>query len=293
MAAQTPSPQTPTTLEARFAEAYPNLNSRRQALIRQIIDNPDETFYLSLRQLSKRLEVDPATTYRLIKALGYGGFPEFAEDLRRHFMQRVTPYAVMRSAAARLKTVGDHVHNSIDRDLHNLTMLKEQIDAKLVETIARHVVSAQHVLVVGLDFAASLAYFLSYALAVIGVPAEAPANVGSLRHRLRLLTRRDVLIGISFGRCLKETVEAVRDAAGVKVKTIAITDSDAGPLARYADYRLLVSINSPAFSGSYAAAMALLNALAIACSRLNGNRSMDLLRQAEREYESGERWYHE
>ena len=45
------------------------------------------------------------------------------------------------------------------------------------------------------------------------------------------------------------------------------------------------------FTGSYVAPMAVLNAVLVACAQLKPKRSLALLRQTEKEYLSGERWY--
>jgi len=39
----------PTALDARFANARPRLNARRQRLVRAILDSADETCFLSSR----------------------------------------------------------------------------------------------------------------------------------------------------------------------------------------------------------------------------------------------------
>ncbi|HEY6333089.1 MAG TPA: hypothetical protein VI756_27445, partial [Blastocatellia bacterium] len=87
--ASVPNPQGPlasqTPLETRFAEARSYLNPRRQRLIMAMLETPEETFYLSSRELAKRYQVDAATIVRTIQALGYERFADFASDLRRHF----------------------------------------------------------------------------------------------------------------------------------------------------------------------------------------------------------------
>jgi len=47
------------------------------------------------------------------------------------------------------------------------------------------------------------------------------------------------------------------------------------------------------FTGSYVAPMALLNAVVLACAEIAPRRSLALLRQTEKEYLSGPRWYEE
>ena len=87
------------------------------------------------------------------------------------------------------------------------------------------------------------------------------------------------------------TVEAARLARGRGVPTLAITDSDTTPLARHCDASLVAPIAGSNFTGSYVGPMALINALLLACAQLAPSRALSLLRQSEREYLQGERWY--
>ena len=193
-----------TTLEARFAEAEPNLSGSRQRLIREILDHPEETYFLSSRALAKRYDLDPTTIVRTIQALGYKRYGEFAADLRSHFVTRITPYALMKSAVRDKRSVSDQIEHTLEMDLHNLNALRSKLDVKQVLDIAKRIDRAPRILVVGIDFAAPLSNLLAYGLVSIGYDAEAPVgSAGNLHQKILLLGPKDLLIAISFGRCLQ------------------------------------------------------------------------------------------
>src|SRR5437879_4067693 len=81
-----------TNLEARFLEAKRHLSSSRQRLLNQILQEADETFFLSSRELGNRYNVDAATIVRTVQAMGYEKFADFSRDLRNHFVTQITPY---------------------------------------------------------------------------------------------------------------------------------------------------------------------------------------------------------
>jgi len=87
-----------TAVESRFAKSQSQLNPRRKQLIRAILDSPDETCFLSSRELGKRFNVDAATIVRTTQVLGYETFAEFSADLRQHFVTRINPYTVLKAA---------------------------------------------------------------------------------------------------------------------------------------------------------------------------------------------------
>jgi len=279
-----------TTLETRFAEAEPKLSTSRKRLIREIIDHPEDTYFLSSRALAKRYELDPTTIVRTVQALGYKRYGEFSADLRSHFVTRITPYAVMKSAVRDKRSVADDIEHTLEMDLNNLNALRSRLDAKQVLEIARRIDRARRILVVGIDFAAALSNLLAYGLVSIGYDAESPVgSAGNLHQKILLLGPKDLLIAISFGRCLQDTVESVIRARDSAVSTFGLTDSEKTPIARFCDSCWVTSIASPSFHGSYVAVVSAINALLVACSRLHPQRSLAVLRRKEEEFRS--RWY--
>jgi DNA-binding MurR/RpiR family transcriptional regulator len=279
-----------TTLESRFTEVEPNLSGSRQRLIREILDHPEDTYFLSSRALAKRFDLDPTTIVRTIQALGYKRYGEFAADLRSHFVSRITPYALMKSAVREKRSVANHVEHTLEVDMQNLNALRSQLDVKRVVEMAKRIDRAHRILVVGIDFAAPLSNLLAYGLVSIGYDAEAPVgSAGNLRQKVLLLGPKDLLVAISFGRCLQDTVDVAICARDNRVLTFGLTDSEKSPIARFCDSSWITSIASPSFHGSYVAVVSAINALLVACSQLHPQRSLSVLRRKEQEFRS--RWY--
>lgn len=280
-----------SAIEIRMAAADSRMTPGRRRLIQETLEHSDETHFLSSRALARRLGVDPATIVRTIQALGYERYADFAADLRGHFVSHITPYRLMEATVREKGTVVDHVRHSLERDIANLNQLRSGLDPVRVVDFARRIHRARKILVVGVDLAASLSWYLAYGLTPLGFDAESPVgSAGVLLHKVRLLTANDLLVAISFGRCLRETVNTVRLARERKVPTFGITDTDITPIARKCDGYLLASIASSTFAGSYVAPQALLNAILLACAELKAKRSLELLRQTEQEYLTGPRW---
>ena len=279
-----------TALEQRLAQAQTDLNASRRQLLQAILDNADDNHFLSSRSLAKRYQVDKATIVRSIQALGYKRYAEFATDLRAHFISRITPYTLMKSAAREKRSVAGHVEHSLEMDLHNLQALRSTLDANDVIQMAKRLGRARRILVVGVDFAAGLSYLMAYALVSLGYNAEAPVgSSGNLHQKISLLGSKDLLIAISFGRCLQATVDAVLHARQNEVPTFGITDSEKTPIARFCDFFWVASIANPSFHGSYVAPFAALDALFVACAHLQPKRSLALLRR--KDQDSRSRWY--
>jgi len=282
---------TPSALETRFAQARSQLNPRRQRLLRAILDTADETCFLSSREMAKRFHIDATTILRTTQVLGYASFADFAADLRQHFISRITPYTVLKAATREKRSVEDHIEHSLEKALENLNTVKSDLDRQGVIAVAKSIKRARRVLVVGLDFAASLSYNLAYGLLTLGFDAEAPVGSGNLQYKVEVLTSKDLLIAISFGQCLRDTVDAVLRAKKQGVPTFGITDNNTSPIARYCDTYIITPVVNPSFLVSYVAPVAAISAIHVACAHIDPKRSLNRLRPTDREYAAGHRWY--
>jgi DNA-binding MurR/RpiR family transcriptional regulator len=281
-----------TPLEARFKSAEPHLNASRKRLIRAILENPDDTFFLSSRELARRYSVDAATIVRTIQALGYRKYAEFAADLRSHFVTRITPYTVLKAASREKRSLSDRIRHSVEMDVRNIHDLQSNLDTDNILGFARRINDARRILIVGIDLAAALSWHLAYGLTALGLAAEAPVgSAGNVQRRIRTLSHRDLLIAISFGRCLRETVEAALQAKRQGVPTFGITDSEQTPIAEICEDCCFASVASPSFGGSYVAPMSLLGAILVACAHTQTARSLEMLKLSEHEDRTGRRWY--
>lgn len=284
-----------TALEENFDRAMKTLGARRKNLIQTILDDSEETYFLSSRGLAKRYSVDVGTIVRTTQALGYKRYADFISDLRAHFVVRINPYTVMKAATLRgRRSVSDHIRNCIELGAHNLGALRSELDPRKVIEVAKKINRARRIVVVGIDFAATLSYYFSYLLVAYGgFDAEAP--VGSSAHliqKVNLLGPRDLLIAISFGRCLRATVETAIHAGSRGVTTFGITDNNRSPIARFCGGCLIVPTASAELSVSYVAPVSAIEAVLTASAYLNPKRTLAILkRKEENERQFEDRWY--
>src|ERR1044072_1767790 len=184
----------PSALETRFAEARNQLNARRQRVLRAILDSADETCFLSSREMAKRFHIDATTILRTTQVLGYATFADFAADLRQHFISGINPYTALKAATKEKRSVADHIDHSLEKAIDNLNILRSDLDKQRVIELAKLIKRSRRVIVVGLDFAASLSYHLAYGLLALGLEAEAPlGSSGNLQYKVELLTPKDLL----------------------------------------------------------------------------------------------------
>jgi DNA-binding MurR/RpiR family transcriptional regulator len=213
-------------------------------------------------------------------------------DLRQHFLSRTTPYTALKAATQEKRSLKDHIDHSIDKSMDNLNLLRSHLDRNRVIEWAKEIHRSRKILIVGVDLAASLAYHFAYGLSALGFDAESPVgSEGILQHKVKALSNKDLLVAISFGQCLRVTVEALLRANKLGVPTFGITDSDSTPIARHSRSHMVAATASPSFINSYAAPSVLINTILVACALINPKRSLHQLRVTSKEYLSGQRWY--
>jgi DNA-binding MurR/RpiR family transcriptional regulator len=179
---------------------------------------------------------------------------------------------------------------AIELSLKNIQGLRNTLDSGRLAHLARRIYGARRVLLLGGDLTISLVTFLQYNFMLLGIPVEAATTPGQTVHLVRTCGRRDLVIGISFQRGLRQTVEGIQQARSNGAHCVGLTDTFVSPVARFADESFLVSVSAP-FATSYAAPMAFLSALLNTCAHYRRNRALELMRKADEEQQRGFRWY--
>ena len=124
---------------------------------------------------------------------------------------------------------------------------------------------ADSIYIIGLHNAASLAYFMGLNLNIILKNVTTIGYSSSdVFERLINISKKDLLIGISFPRYTLRTIEIVKFAKKRRAKILAITDSVISPLAQLADISVFADSNLNSFINSFTAPLSLINALVTA-----------------------------
>ena len=122
--------------------------------------------------------------------------------------------------------------------------------------------------------------------------ASASAPVGLYRvHPNQIPRRGDLVIGITFRRGLRQTVEGLRQASARGAYCVALTDTHLSPLARFAQECFVTPVEGTLYGVSYVAPMAFLNMVLVACAGTRKARTIRLMKAAGAEQRTGFRWY--
>ncbi len=273
-----------------LAERIENLTSKRQEIIRPILEHPREYVLLSVRSMAQQLKTDPATIVRIVRGLGFATYRDFQHHLHELSIAFASPLDSM------LSTPGDSsitaiILESLARSAKNLQALKNSLDATRLAKVAKRLFEARRIVAFAADSASILAEYLEYHLSIIGLPVTAVTTAGGMTHLARVVRKRDVVIAISFQRGLRQTVEGAEQAKAHGAYCIGISDTYLSPLARICDDLFLAAVEAPSFGRSYTAPISLLDAMIATCGQYRRPMTMAVAKEIAEEQRKGVRWY--
>jgi RpiR family carbohydrate utilization transcriptional regulator len=273
-----------------LAERIDQLSIKRQEIIRPILEHPREYVLLSVRAMAKRLHTDPATIVRIVRGLGFASYREFQRHLHELSLAFATSLDTMQSGG-RDASMPSHVRDSLEQDLKNLQGLKNSLEARRLVTLAKRFYDARRIVLLAGDLAVTLAHYLEYQISLLGLPIFAATSAGRILHVVRAVTKKDLVLAISFRRGLRQTIEGARQARARGAYCVGISDTYVSPLARECNEVFLASIESTSFGASYAAPIALLNAILAAIGQSRRTQTLALVKEIAEEQRKGLRWY--
>jgi DNA-binding MurR/RpiR family transcriptional regulator len=184
-----------------------------------------------------------------------------------------------------------HVLESLEQDLKNLQGLKNSLDAQRLVALAKRFYEARRIVLLAGDLAMYLAQYLEYHINVLGLPIFVGTSAGRILHLVRSVNKQDLVMAISFRRGLRQTVEGAQQARTRGAYCVGISDTYVSPLARECNEIFLASIESTSFGASYAAPVALLNAILAAVGQYRRPQTLALAKEIAEEQRKGFRWY--
>ncbi len=242
-----------------------NTLSKGQKLIAEyIMDNYDKAAFMTAATLGETVGVSESTVVRFANTLGYEGYKELQKELQELIRNKLT--TVQRISLS--KDFSDYentIKQVIKKDIDNIEKTLKEIDYHAFKEAVEITLEADNVYVLGLRSSSFLAgylgFYLNFLLDNVKVISFGPNDIF---EQLLKATKDDVIIGISYPRYSKRTLEALDYGKEKGCKIIGITDSLVSPAAQYADVTLIASSNMLSFVDSLVAPMSLINAFIVA-----------------------------
>ena len=228
-----------------------------------LLKNYAEASYMTAAKLSESVGVSESTIVRYAVDLGFDGYPELQSALKYAARSKLT--SVQRMEMSLSHNEGDGFSRSLNLDIESIRKTLANTDKKNFDRFVTEITNADAVYLVGARSSASLAIFFNFYLSVMFDNVHVVHTViGSEAYdQLFKVKKGDVVVGISFPRYSKLTVDVLAFAKREGATVISITDSVHSPLAELSDVTLFADNESDMFVDSLVAPMALINALIV------------------------------
>lgn len=230
------------------------------------------TAFETIVSISEKSGVGKATVGRFIIKLGYSGFPEFMEAIRKDVVNRLeTPieqYSQKKSALVREDT--DFFHQHISTAMENFNETYARLDKedfnKAAEILAT---SPGRVYITGAATSQALAnYFYLLVCYLRPDVAFIDCNVSTLAHRLSSVKPGDTLFAITHYRFSAITEKIVHWFKEKGCTVILVADREVNPVADIVDIQMVTRSDSPLMFNSRCTAFLLLESLISAMTPL-------------------------
>jgi len=264
----------------------PELTPTQRKVLDFILKQPEHAVFLTATDLARNLNVSDTSIVRLAQALGYSGYPHLKKRLREYVQPKITTVDRLGETVERVESVGDVLADVLSRELNNLKITLEETDPEIFARFVDEIHSAKRIFIIALRSTHCLGVFMSSALRFLGrevVPLI--PGTGEMWDQLRDLGPGDVLIGFSFPRYTKVTVQVMDYAKDQEARVLAITDGELSPLNRSAHFSLSVPYGIESYIESFTSALSLVNALVTALAFQSRADTLQILAEMESVWE--------
>lgn len=249
-------------------EIFKKINSKRPEMSKSqikianyILENPHSVPFLTGKKLAKTVGVSEATVVRFATFLGYKGYNDLQSALVKTAERQLNTVERLQMSRKVYDETEKTVYDIFQDDINNIKATIQTLNIDDFKRAAQYILDAKRIYIIANRSAVSLGTFLQYYLDLILGNSELIHTTAAAFDRIFDINKDDVVIGISFARYTKSTIDIASYAYEKEAKIIALTDQLNSPITAYADVSLFSKSQMPTFIDSFTAPISLINAL--------------------------------
>lgn len=247
----------------KMAEKIPNMSKSQEKIAKYILSHLNTTPFLTVEKLAKLSGVSIATITRFVTFLGYKGYPEFLKDTQESMQQQITNIERIKIESEKDSGEEKDIYDIFEDDVNNIKLTMEDLNLYELKKAVDLLLNSKRIYIVARRSSSVLGIFLKYYLDLMFNDVNLIENIEQIPKQTNEFSSEDVIIGISFEKYARSTVEIFTYLKTNGAKTIAITDTMLSPLVPYSDITLTAVSKGSTFIESFAAPLSLINVLIV------------------------------
>src|SRR5690625_651240 len=226
-----------------------------------ILDNPHSVPFLTGNKLAKTVGVSEATVVRFATFLEYKGYNDLQRSLAKAVERQLNTVERLQVSRTVYDETEKTIYDIFQDDMNNIEATMQTLNIDDFKQAADYIAQAKRIYIIANRSAVSLGTFLQYYLDILFGNSELIHTTAAAFDRIYNVDQDDVVIGISFTRYTKSTIDIACYAYEQNATIIALTDQLTSPITAYADISLYSKSDMPTFIDSFTAPISLINAL--------------------------------
>ena len=265
---------------------FHHLSKGQKLIADYIIVNYDKAAFMTASKLGNLVGVSESTVVRFANTMGYDGYPSLQSDLQELIKSNLTTVQRMSMSEEDYTTKDTVVKKILKTDMENIKDTVDELDYEEFEEVIECILKAKRVYILGLRSSNTLAAYLGFYLSLILDDVTVVSlGISDIFEQLIRVSEDDLVIGISYPRYSKRTLDALRYVKEQECKIVGITDSSASPIVELSDFTLFAKSNMVSFVDSLVAPMSLINGLIVSIGMRLKNEATESFEELEHIWE--------
>ncbi len=254
------------------------LSEQQRKVADFLLQNLRDAPFYSVVELGKKCGASKATVVRLAQELGLSGF----QELRSKLLEGVQSEIRLKDTFALINKNEYQGALSLvaHQDVKNINQTINHLDKHVFREVCELILKASQVYTAGLGISYLMSQILAYSLNQAGIRSTPLVHdYETFLEQIEFLTPDDILIAFSFPPYSKETIDAVKFAAGKKIPIVALTDKLTSPITFFSQQVIVVRSQNMIFTNSFSAISVVINAIATEVAMRNEKKALRNLKE--------------
>ena len=269
-------------LMSKIQSGMSEFSKGQRSIARYIIEHYDKAAFMTASKLGATVGVSESTVVRFATELGYGGYPHLQKALQEMIRNKLTAVQSMEVTNDRMGN-RDVLRAVLNSDIEKIRLTLDELDQETFNTVVEEILNAKHIYILGVRSSYALSSFIGFYFNLMfdNVRLVHTTSASEAFEQILRVGEGDVVLGISFPRYSRRTLQALEYARDSGATVIALTDSRLSPLSQTAHYTLIAKSDMASFVDSLVAPLSVINALIVALGMRKQQEVSDIFNKLE------------